>query len=156
MFQKLPPEGRLIHENCLINMMTSTLMLFHGHKEYKTKKKRHKILKKIPSSKVSRTSTLVGLLAYELSMNYFYLIIRHSQQLLKQLCSTTLLGLSNMLPQCTLPAKFADSVDLKDGLLNNRVYTVQFLVVESYFSCYITQIVEGCTRPYSRMDLEVW
>ena len=34
----------------------------------------------------------------------------------------------------SLPAKFADSVDLKDGLLNYRVCTVKFLVVESYFS----------------------
>ena len=34
----------------------------------------------------------------------------------------------------TLPAKLADSVDLKDGLLNNRVCTVKFRVVESYFS----------------------
>ena len=39
---------------------------------------------------------------------------------------------------CSLPAKFADSVVLKDGLLNNRVCTVKFLVVESYFSCNTT------------------
>ena len=41
----------------------------------------------------------------------------------------------------TLLAKFADSVDLKDGLLKNRVCTVKFLVVESYFSCNTTHTV---------------
>ena len=33
-----------------------------------------------------------------------------------------------------LPAKFVESVDLQDGLLNDRVCTVKFLLVESYFS----------------------
>ena len=33
----------------------------------------------------------------------------------------------------TLPAQYADSVDLKGGLLNNRVCTVKFKVEESYF-----------------------
>ena len=37
-----------------------------------------------------------------------------------------------------LPAKYADSVDLKDGLLINKVCTVEFLVVESYISCNTT------------------
>ena len=41
----------------------------------------------------------------------------------------------------SLLAKFADSVDLKDGLLNNRVCTVKFLVVESYFSYNTTHTV---------------
>ena len=41
----------------------------------------------------------------------------------------------------TLPAIFADSVDLKDGLLNNWVCTVKFLVVESYFLCKTTHTV---------------
>ena len=40
-----------------------------------------------------------------------------------------------------LPAQFADSVDFKDGLLNNRVCTVKFLAVESYFSCKTTHTV---------------
>ena len=51
---------------------------------------------------------------------------------------------SNCLPlavDCALLAKFADSVDLKDGLLNNRVCTVKFPVVESYFSCNTTHTV---------------
>ena len=34
---------------------------------------------------------------------------------------------------CTLPVQYADSVELKGGLLNNRVCTVKFRVVESYF-----------------------
>ena len=38
-------------------------------------------------------------------------------------------------------AKFADIVDFKDGLLNNRVFTVKFLVVEPYFSCNTTHTV---------------
>ena len=33
----------------------------------------------------------------------------------------------------SLPAKYADSVDLKDRLLNNKVGRVKFPVVESYF-----------------------
>ena len=33
-----------------------------------------------------------------------------------------------------LPAQYADSVDLKGGLMNSRVCTVKFRVVESYFS----------------------
>ena len=40
-----------------------------------------------------------------------------------------------IVPNTTLLAKFADSVDLKDGLLNKRVCTVKFPVVESYFFC---------------------
>ena len=32
-----------------------------------------------------------------------------------------------------LPAQYADSVDENGGLLNNRVCTVKFLVVKSYF-----------------------
>ena len=34
--------------------------------------------------------------------------------------------------QFTLPAQYAGSVDLKGGLMNIRVCTVKFLVVESY------------------------
>ena len=41
----------------------------------------------------------------------------------------------------SLPAKFADSVDLKGGLLNNMICTVKFLVVELYFSCNTTHTV---------------
>ena len=55
----------------------------------------------------------------------------------------------------SLPAQFVDSVDLKDGLLKNRVCTLRFLVVESYFSCNTTYTVWGCTRPSSRKVLEV-
>ena len=51
----------------------------------------------------------------------------------------------------TLPAKLADSVDLKDGLLNNRVCTVKFPVVESFFLCNTTHT----KVPLTRMDLEV-
>ena len=51
------------------------------------------------------------------------------------------------------PAKFADSVDLKDGLLNNGVCIVKFLVVESYFSCNTTHTVSGCTKPSSRTGI---
>ena len=40
--------------------------------------------------------------------------------------------------ECTLPAKYGDSVDLKDGLLNNKVCRVKFPVVESYFLCNTT------------------
>ena len=40
-----------------------------------------------------------------------------------------------------LAAQFADSVDFKDGLLNNRVCTVKFLAEESYFSCNTTHTV---------------
>ena len=32
----------------------------------------------------------------------------------------------------TLPAQYADSVDVKDGLLNNRVCTVKFPAIEAY------------------------
>ena len=39
-----------------------------------------------------------------------------------------------IVPNTSLLAKFADSVDLIDGLLNNGVCTVKFPVVESYFS----------------------
>ena len=39
--------------------------------------------------------------------------------------------------ECTLPAKYGDSVDLKDGLLNKRICTVKFPVVEFYFLCNI-------------------
>ena len=38
----------------------------------------------------------------------------------------------------TPPALFTPRVDLKDGLLNNRVGTVKFLVVESYFLWHTT------------------
>ena len=55
------------------------------------------------------------------------------------LCFFTELSLRSI--HCTLLAKFADSVDLKDGLLNNKVCTVKFLVVESYFSCNTTHTV---------------
>ena len=41
----------------------------------------------------------------------------------------------------SLLAKLADTVDLKDGLLNNRVCTVKILVLESYFSCNTTHTV---------------
>ena len=34
-----------------------------------------------------------------------------------------------------LPAQTVDNVDLKDGLVSNRVCTVNFPVVENYFSC---------------------
>ena len=50
-----------------------------------------------------------------------------------------------------LPAQYADSVDLKGGLMNNRVCTVKIRVVESYFSLSLLK----CTRPSTRMDLEV-
>ena len=33
----------------------------------------------------------------------------------------------------SLPAQYADSVDIKGGLLNKRVCTVKCRVVESYF-----------------------
>ena len=38
----------------------------------------------------------------------------------------------------TLPAQYADSVDLKDGLMNYMVCTVKFPVVQSYFVCNTT------------------
>ena len=52
----------------------------------------------------------------------------------------------------TLPAQYADSVDLKDGLLTNRVCTVKFHAIEAYFSSNTihTEV------PSTRMDLEVW
>ena len=53
---------------------------------------------------------------------------------------------------CALPAKYADSVDLTGGLLNYRVCTVKFLVVESYFSHNTTHT----EVPSTRMDMEVW
>ena len=37
-----------------------------------------------------------------------------------------------------LAAQFTNMVDLKDGLLNKRVCTVKFRVVESYFLCHTT------------------
>ena len=37
-----------------------------------------------------------------------------------------------------LPAQYADSVHLKGGLLNNRVFAVKFPVVESYLLCNTT------------------
>ena len=49
-----------------------------------------------------------------------------------------IIAINNQGSQALL-AKFADIVDLKDGLMNNRVCTVKFLVVESYFSCNTTQ-----------------
>ena len=36
------------------------------------------------------------------------------------------------------PAQTVDNVDLKDGLLSNKVCTVKFPVVESYFLCKTT------------------
>ena len=42
-----------------------------------------------------------------------------------------------------LPAQYTDRVDLKDGLLNNRVYTVKFSVVESYFLCNTTHTAQA-------------
>ena len=47
-----------------------------------------------------------------------------------------------------LPAKYADRVDLKDGLLNNRVCTVKILAKESYFSRNTTHT----KVPPTRMD----
>ena len=38
----------------------------------------------------------------------------------------------------TLPTKFVDSVDLKDGHPSNRVCTVKFPIIESYFLCNTT------------------
>ena len=52
----------------------------------------------------------------------------------------------------TLLAKYADSVDLRDGLLNNKVCTVKFPAIESCFSIKITHT----EVPSTRMDLEVW
>ena len=46
---------------------------------------------------------------------------------------------------CTLPAQYTDKVDLKDGLLNNRVFALKFPVVES---CVIQYTL---TRPSTRM-----
>ena len=37
-----------------------------------------------------------------------------------------------------LPARYTDKDALKDGLLNNRVFTVKFLEVQSYFLCNTT------------------
>ena len=45
----------------------------------------------------------------------------------------------------TLPAQYGDSFDLKDGLLNNRVCTVKFPVVESYFFCNTKHTELHCT-----------
>ena len=47
--------------------------------------------------------------------------------------------------ECTLPAKYGDSVDLKDGLLNNRVCRVKFPVVHSNFPCNTTHTVHHRT-----------
>ena len=44
----------------------------------------------------------------------------------------------------SLLTKFADTVDLKDELLNNRVCTVKFSVVESYFLCNTTNTERHC------------
>ena len=46
----------------------------------------------------------------------------------------------------TLPAKLADSVDFKDGLMNNRVCTVKFPVVGSYFYCNTTHTELHCLK----------
>ena len=49
-----------------------------------------------------------------------------------------------------LPAKYANSVDLKDGLLNNRVCTVKIPAKESYFSRNTTHTevpVKGAPAP---------
>ena len=52
---------------------------------------------------------------------------------------SSICNLINLKTTCySLLATFSDSVDLKDGLLNNRVCTVNFLVVDSYFSCNTT------------------
>ena len=40
--------------------------------------------------------------------------------------------------QRALPAQYTERVDLKDGLLINRVCTVKFPVVESYCLCNTT------------------
>jgi hypothetical protein len=56
------------------------------------------------------------------------------------------------LPGCPLPAKYANSVDLKDGLFNNRVCTVKFPAIDSRFSSNTT----NAEVPSFRMDLEVW
>ena len=57
-----------------------------------------------------------------------------------------------MFIDCTLPAKYSDSVDLKDGLLNSRVCAVKFPAIESGFSSNTTHTEVSLTR----MDLEVW
>ena len=44
-----------------------------------------------------------------------------------------------------LPAQTVDNVDLKDGLLSNRVCIVKFPVVEDYFSCNKTHTELQCT-----------
>ena len=52
----------------------------------------------------------------------------------------------------SLPAQYADSVDLKDGLLNSRVCTVKFPATEAYLSSNKTH-----TKVLSiKMDMEVW
>ena len=51
----------------------------------------------------------------------------------------------------TLRAKNADNVDLKDGLLNNRVCTVKFPAIESCFS----SNTRHTEVPSTRMNLEV-
>ena len=63
----------------------------------------------------------------------------------KNIFTFSLTALALDIPQA-LPAKFADSVDLKGGLLNYRVCTVGFLVVESYFSCNTTHTAVHCVR----------
>ena len=52
----------------------------------------------------------------------------------------------------TLPAKYADSVDLNDGLLNNRVCTVKFPAIESCYSIKTTHT----DVPSTRKDVDVW
>ena len=43
------------------------------------------------------------------------------------------------------PDQTVDNVDLKDGILSNRVCTVKFPVVEDYFSCNKTHNELQCT-----------
>ena len=52
----------------------------------------------------------------------------------------------------TLAAKCADSADLKDGHLNNRVCTVRFPAIKAYFSSKTTHT----EVPSTRINLEVW
>ena len=44
----------------------------------------------------------------------------------------------------TLPAQYADSVDLKDGLHNNRICTVKFPVLKVYCWCKTTHTDLNC------------
>ena len=52
----------------------------------------------------------------------------------------------------TLQDQYAESVDIKGGLLNQRVCTVKFPVVEPYFTCNTAHT----EVPLTRMYLEVW